>query len=140
MIALLVGLLFSLPIVPIRVVPEVTMRAVDANESAIANIVVYQDWTHSTFESQNHRDENISDVNGFMTFSEKKIWISAFNFLFNTIGENTVGLIAVHASSGPYVGFGATGYKTSNRWCYPEKVCKNRESANEIIILEKYEQ
>lgn len=133
------ALFFFLPIVPIQVVPEVSIRAVDTNRNPVEGVTVYQDWQHSTFESQSHKDETVSDENGFAAFSEKRIWISAFNFLFNTVGENTIGLIAIHASFGPSVGFGATGYKTSNKWCYPEKICKNRESAKEIIILEKYE-
>ncbi len=136
----MIGLLFSLPIIPIQVVPEVSIRAVDENRNPVPGIVIYQDWKHSTFESQNQRDEVISNENGFAAFSEKRIWISAFNFLFNTIAENTVGLIAIHASSGPFSHFIATKDFDNKRYWGDLYFCYGscRESApKEIVIKEE---
>ncbi len=73
-------------------------------------------------------------------FHRKKFGFQLLIFCLILSAKNTIGLIAIHAGSGPSVGFGAAGYKTSNKWCYPESICKNREIAKEIIILEKYEQ
>ncbi len=137
LLILIVGFLFSLPIIPVNVVPEVSIRAVDTDKKPVAGITIYQDWQHWTFESENHRDEAVSDENGFAVFSTKKIWISAFNFLFNTIAENTIGLVAIHASSGPTSGFGAKDYLSDNKWCYPESKCRDREVSKEVIIKER---
>lgn len=134
------ALFFFLPIVPIQVVPEVSIRAVDTNRNPVAGITIYQDWQHWTFESEDHRDETVSDENGFAAFSEKRIWISAFNFLFNTIGENTIGLIAIHASSGPFSHFIATkDFENKKYWgdlyfCYGS--CKEN-APREIVVKEK---
>ena len=136
-IVLAVILLLWLPIIPVNVVPEVTLRVVNTDKQPVASMVVFQVWQHWTFESQDHRDKVISDENGFVTFSEKKIWVSAFKFLLGMFGEHVLGGIAIHASSGPSNGFGVEGYKTENKWCYPEWKCPNGEISKEIILKEE---
>lgn len=131
---------FFLPIVPIQVVPEVSIRAIDINRNPVGSIIIYQDWKHSTFESEAHRDEVMSGEDGFATFSKKRIWISASNFLFNTIGEYTIGLIAIHASSGPFSHFiVAKDFENKRYWgdlyfCYG--TCKEN-ALREIVIKEE---
>ena len=138
-IIILVGIVVFtfVPIVPIQVVPKVTLKVVDIEGKPMSNIIIIQWWKHWTFESETHRDEITSDESGNATVPERKIWISLFSYIADKTIENTIGLIAIHESYGPYSGFGAKDYKFENKWCYPESRCSNREVSKEIVIKEK---
>lgn len=137
LIVLVIGFLFSLPITPVQVVPEVTLKVVNADKQPVADATVYQDWQHWTFESQAHRDQTVSDTNGFVTFSEKSINVSILKFLFWTFFKNTLGIIMIHASFGPHSHFIATkDFQNKKYWgdiytCYGS--CKE-DAPREIIV------
>ncbi len=137
LLILIVGFLLSLPVVPVSVVPEVSIRAVDTNKKPVAGVVIYQEWQHWTYESEAHRDESVADENGFAAFSAKGIWVSPLRMLFGLFGEYVLGGIAIHADSGPSVGFGAKDYLSDNKWCYPESKCQGRETSKEVVIKER---
>lgn len=135
LIVLITGLLFSLPIIPIQVVPEVTLKVVDMKGNLMPDTIIVQYWQHWSFESEDHSDESVSGGDGNVNFPARNIWISAFSLITNKTLENTIGLIAIHSGSGPHSGFRAKNYRSENKWCYP---CgKNMERVNEIVVLEK---
>lgn len=125
-----------LPQIPVAVVPEVTLKVVGETREAVAGVTVTQFWQHWTFESEEHKAESVSNANGYVTFTEKKIWVSPFRFLTGVIAEHSVGKVAIHAGSGPSVDFGTKGYKSEVQWCYPEWRCKDREISKIIVIKE----
>ncbi len=137
LILMLIGaiILLFLPIVPVQVVPEVTLKVIDTEGNPMPNLEIIQYWQHWTFESQSHIDEVRADRKGYVTFSEKKIRISLLSLFVSKVLENTIGLIAVHSGSGPHSGFRSKLFKSENRWCYPCN--KNTKRINEIVILEK---
>ncbi len=133
---IVVAIFIWLPIIPVDVVPEVTLKVINENNQLMTGIKIVQGWQHWTFESEDHRDEKTSDANGSVTFSEKSIKVSVFKFLFWRLME-IVMKINPHAGFGPSTGLWAEGYKSENKWCYPPEKCLNREITREIIIKEK---
>lgn len=125
------------PGIPIKVVPETTLRVMDTNKNPMAEVTVSQDWQHWSFESENHKDERISDTNGFVTFSEKSINVSTLRFLFGKFGELFMTVVPTHASSGSYSHFIARkNLENKQYWgdmysCYG--ICKEDEP-KEIIV------
>ncbi len=133
LVVLVVGLLFSLPVISINVVPKITLRVLNVDRNPMANIKIFQDWQHWTFESKEHREEQASNVDGYVTFTEKSIRISAFSLVLGKLAE-TMSIINIHASSGPSSIFGAKDYVADGYWCYENCF---EDKPKEIIIKEK---
>ena len=130
---LIFGLLFSLPIISVNVVPEVTVRVLDVDRIPMADIKIFQDWQHWTFESKQHREEKVSNVDGYVTFTEKSIRVSVFSLLLGRLSE-TISNINIHAGSGPSSIFGAKDYVADGYWCYENCL---EDKPKEVIIKEK---
>lgn len=135
-------LLVLLPVIPINVVPEVTLKVVDEEKNPMPSITVTQSWMHYSFESsssvykENHNDKSVSDENGLVTFSEKNISISLFTFILGKMAEMMHKIIPAHSSVGPSSPFFVADYDTVNvPWCYPK--CPNGKFPKEIIVRRK---
>lgn len=128
-----------LPVIPINVVPEITLRVIDVDKKPMSSISVTQYWIHYSFESSSskyHSDETLSDANGYVTFSEKNLTISVFKFLFGKFGEFFIKVIPTHASSGIYSDFVPRGYLTEGYSCFSK--CRD-DQLKEIVIKRKVE-
>lgn len=134
-ILIIIGLLLFLPIIPVQVVPEVTLKVINAEGNPLPGVVIIQFWRHWTYDATDRRDEVMSNAEGDVTFAEKKIWVSAGKFLYGKFGENVWSYIDIHAGFGPDNGFRAKDYKSENKWCNPCN--KDRISENKIVILER---
>lgn len=98
---LILGLLSLLPVITIQVAPEITLKVMDLNKNPVPNAVVFQDWQHWSYESEEHIDKATSDANGLVNFDKKSITVSTFKFFSGKFGETFVKIIPTHASVGP---------------------------------------
>lgn len=138
-----IGFLFIwLPVIPVNVVPEITLKVVDTDKKPMPGVTVTQSWMHYSFEStssvykDDHNDKVVSDTSGLVTFSEKNIKISVFKFLLGKIAEILYKIVPAHTSVGPSSPFFVVGYDWVDvPWCYPK--CPNGEIPKEIVIKEK---
>lgn len=143
LIVLAIILLIWLPIIPINVVPEVTLRVVDEDKNPVSNVTVTQGWMHYSFEStasvykEDHNDKVVSGMDGLVTFSEKNIRISVFKFFLGKLAEILYKIIPLHTSIGSSNSFGTEGYLSEDKWCYPPEKCGSRKISREIIIKKK---
>ena len=138
-ILILIGaiILLFLPIVPVQVVPEVTLKVVDTEGKPLPNIKILQFWRHWTYDATNRHIETTSNSEGYVTFSQKQVWTSPFRFLYGKFGEYVWSYIDIHASFGPHNGFRAEDFRSKNKWCYPDNVCRTKKRVNEIVVFEK---
>ena len=132
-----VSLFLWLPIIPIRVVPEVTLKVIDTEGKPMPDNTVIQWWRHWTYDSTLRKDEVISDLDGTVSFKEKSVWVSIGKFLYGSFGENIWTYIDIHAGFGPDNGFTVKNSLSEDKWCYPKSKCGNKKSLKEIIIKER---
>ncbi len=124
-----------LPIISVPVSPEITLRVVNESGEPQTGIAITQFWGHWTYENKGHEDEKISDDNGYVTFSEKSIKVSTLRFVFYFLAEHTIGIIAIHNSSGPHSSFSANGF--ANTEVYSQcsfSGCEDDDGPKQIVL------
>jgi hypothetical protein len=110
------------------VVPEWKLRIVDQTGQRLRGNRVRESWCHYTFETQSHKEELLSDGDGYVQFPRRTIrgnlitWVAKFLKRF----------VLVHSSSGPSASVSYFGdYRLiSNEPCYEP----GRPLAAEIVV------
>lgn len=102
------------PTIPVYVIPELKITVTDKDDRPVSGKLVIQRWTHSTFESDYHTGEEISDENGIVVFPSRWIWESSGGYIIWSV----IDMVPVlHASSGPHAFFLVEGtYSTSESY------------------------
>ena len=59
---------------PTTVVPEWKIRVVDKSGKPIAGEHIREMWQHYSLESDGHEEELVTDGNGYVVFSQRRIW------------------------------------------------------------------
>lgn len=100
-IAILIGLFF-IPLFPVNVVPEWTLRLVDESGQPVPNARVDQSWKDYSLEffRSRHFDESLSsNADGIVTFPVRNIRVSAFQIVAAKI-RGVLLIMDPHASYG----------------------------------------
>jgi len=91
------------PVMPVNVVPEWTLRLVDESGQSVPNARIDQSWKEYSLEffRFGHIDESLSsDGNGFVTFPARNIRVSVIQIIVAKIVD-IITSINPHAGYGP---------------------------------------
>jgi hypothetical protein len=81
------------------VVPAWKIQVVDEAEHPISRIGIRQSWQNYSIESREHREDSITDDNGYVTFPARTVRASLLTRLIHPISNLRAG---PHASWGSY--------------------------------------
>lgn len=91
--------------------PEWRLRVIDQNGQPFAGEEVREIWQHYSLESDGHRDDRLTDENGYVVFPARRIWSPLLWRIVST-SLATVWTIA-HGSMGVDVWVMVIGYSTN---------------------------
>ena|SRR5438128_1523136 len=115
---LLLGILAVVALYPLEtiVVPEWRIRIVDEARVPLRNASVREVWQHYSIESTDHKEDLLTDGDGFVTFPKRTITSP----LAVRIIRAALNSLNPHGSSGPgaYLVILARGYDTSSNDAY----------------------
>lgn len=116
-IVLVVVFLIFVPIVPISIVPSISLSILDESRNPIPGLPVRQSWQHYTYQFSGDSAEVLSDSHGVARFPERTARIS--------VGQLVLGQILKVVSINPHASFGPSSFflsmgKTSGHVSYSE--------------------
>lgn len=94
--------LFFVPLVPVKVVPEINLLILDEDGSPMSNARITQTWRHYTYQFGDDQEDVLSDSKGVAHFPER---INRFSIVQLAFGK-AVDAININ----PHAGFGPSSF------------------------------